>query len=649
MKRKLYPIVIFVLPFLLQFPVFAQHFSLLKDIYPGTGGSSYFGFANVNGILFFRPDDGMHGDELWKTDGTAEGTVMVKDIFPGTSGCELDLLTNVNGVLFFKANDDVHGTELWKSDGTANGTVMVKDIYAGDGSSMPTSFYSYSGLLYFNADDGVNGRELWKSDGTPEGTVMVKDIFPGIATTGFEAGSPYAGNPQGFVGISGTIYFTASNAYYKSQLWKTDGSGQGTVLVKDIYPGLDYALNNFINVGGTLFFTVYKGTEGNELWKSDGTEAGTVKIVSLFGGNFDNHCVAEGGYLYFLETDGLWRSDGTEAGTILLKERGDSYFNNVEVMIAHNGQVYFTGYDDIHGWELWKTAGTVASTQLVKDINPGIGNSGINSFAKAGNKLMFTATDPVHGNEMWMTDGTSANTQLVQDIETGSGDALPLQFYEYKNAIIEVNGKVFAGITTSSFGGEVWVATLPSDIELPLRLLEFRGWLENNDGKLQWKTEHETNTANFIVERSINGLDFEAVGSVAANNSDGIHQYDFTDPGITSLETAVVYYRLRQVDLDGSFVYSNVVSLDIDQRKSTIVLYPNPVQSAMNLSIYLSQKEQLNWQLLDNSGRLIRHGRYNLSKGQTYVAENVGALPKGIYFLEIRGDKTRKVVKVIKQ
>lgn len=649
MKRKFYPVVNLVTILLLQFPLFGQNFALLKDINPGSNGSSYFNFTNVNGVLFFRPDDGVHGDELWKTDGTVPGTVLVKDIFPGASGCELDLLTNVNGVLFFKANDDIHGTELWKSDGTEEGTVLVKDIYPESGSSFATSFYSYNGQLYFNADDGTNGRELWKSDGTPEGTVIVKDIFPGVATTGFEAGTPYSGNPQGFVGINGIIYFLASDAHFKSQLWKSDGTSAGTTIIKDIYPGMDYALNNFINVNGTLFFTVYKGTEGNELWKSDGTEAGTVKVTSLFGGNFDNHCVTVGGYLYFIETDGLWKSDGTEAGTILLKERGDSYFNNVEVVAALNGQVYFTGYDDTHGWELWKTDGTAGGTQMVKDINPGIDNSEINSFAKVGNKLMFTASDGVHGNEIWVTDGTPAGTRLVQDIETGSGDALPLQFYEYKNAIIEANGKVFAGITTENFGGEVWVATLPSEIELPLQLLEFKGWLENNDGRLQWKTENESNTAGFDVERSLDGLDFQPVGSVTANNTTGIHQYDFTDPNITSLETTIVYYRLRQVDLDGSFVYSKIVSLEIDQRKGSIVLYPNPVQSTMSLSIYLPQKEQLKWQLVDNAGRLIRHGNYNMSKGQTFISENVGTLAKGVYFLEIRGEKMRKVIKVIKQ
>lgn len=91
---------------------------------------------DVNGTLFFTPLDGVHGRELWRSNGTAAGTVLVKDINPGMNGSTQSIdpqqwFTNVNGTLFFAANDGVHGTELWKSNGTTAGTVMVKDIDRG--------------------------------------------------------------------------------------------------------------------------------------------------------------------------------------------------------------------------------------------------------------------------------------------------------------------------------------------------------------------------------------------------------------------------------------------------------------------------------------------------------------------------------------
>ena len=92
----------------------------------------------MDGTLFFRANDGEHGDELWKSDGTAAGTVLVKDINPGGSGT-IDNLTAVDGTLFFTADDGEHGNELWKSDGTEAGTVLVKDINPGSAYGFPTA------------------------------------------------------------------------------------------------------------------------------------------------------------------------------------------------------------------------------------------------------------------------------------------------------------------------------------------------------------------------------------------------------------------------------------------------------------------------------------------------------------------------------
>src|SRR5262245_16256098 len=140
------------------------------DAYPGS-------LVNVNGTLFFAADDGVHGRELWKSDGTAAGTVMLKDINPnGVSNP--DSMVNVNGIVFFTAHNGTNGRELWKADGTEYGTVLVKDINPGAVGSYSNGLTNVNGTLFFAANDGTNGMELWKSNGTPLGTVQVANIRP---------------------------------------------------------------------------------------------------------------------------------------------------------------------------------------------------------------------------------------------------------------------------------------------------------------------------------------------------------------------------------------------------------------------------------------------------------------------------------------
>jgi len=138
----------------------------------------------VSNTLFFNADDGIHGRELWKSDGTAAGTVMVKDIDEGSGHALYPTpFVVLNGTIFFIAEDGVHGRELWKSDGTAAGTVMVKDIITNDlwrsnlsSLSIGASLTALHTMLFFNVDDDFAHRDkfgFWRSDGTEEGTVQL--------------------------------------------------------------------------------------------------------------------------------------------------------------------------------------------------------------------------------------------------------------------------------------------------------------------------------------------------------------------------------------------------------------------------------------------------------------------------------------------
>jgi ELWxxDGT repeat protein len=423
--------------------------TLFKDINPGTNGSDPGNFINLNNTLYFTARDATNGYELWKSDGTAAGTVLLKDINLGTNNSSPQNFFNLNNTLYFAARDATNGDELWKSDGTAAGTVLLKDIYPGTNGSSPQSFFNFNNTLYFKAGDATNGGELWKSDGTAAGTVLLKDIYPGI----------YNSFSNNFTNLNNTLYFTADDGTNGDELWKSDGTAAGTVLLKDIYPGTDASdPSNFFNFNNTLYFSADDGTNGYELWKSDGTAAGTVLLKDIYPGtdasdpsnffNFNNT-------LYFSADDGtngyeLWKSDGTAAGTVLLKDiYPGTNGSSPHSFINFNNTLYFSADDGTNGYELWKSDGTAAGTVLLKDIYPGTDASDPYDLINFNNTLYFTADDGTNGYELWKSDGTAAGTVLLKDIYPGTDDS---DLYNF----INLNNTLYFTADDGTNGYELW-------------------------------------------------------------------------------------------------------------------------------------------------------------------------------------------------
>jgi len=409
--------------------------SLVKDINPEFYISPYFpepyglssepyGLTDVNGTLFFTADDGIHYRELWKSDGTAAGTVMVKDINTDLWS-DPSSLTNINGTLYFKADDGVHGRNLWKSDGTATGTVMIKNTNITDILSNSRNLTEVNGTLFFISDDGIHGEELWKFDGTTAGAVMIKDINVGSPSSFYRWS-------HSLTNVNGTLYFRANDGIHGDELWKSDGTTAGTVMVKDINVGSQSSLyrwyDSFINANDTLYFRANDGIHGNELWKSDGTAAGTVMVKDINVGSDSSNFYSitnVNGILFFDGDGGLWKSDGTSAGTTLVKDVAIfvDYHRNI---INVNDTLYFVifvEHNGTYGEQLWKSDGTAAGTVLVKGTWHGKEDYALRDFASFNGNLYFSAYDPAHGYELWTSDGTAAGTVLAKDIYPGKGSS----------------------------------------------------------------------------------------------------------------------------------------------------------------------------------------------------------------------------------
>jgi ELWxxDGT repeat protein len=419
--------------------------ALVKDI-DLAGDSDPRQLTNVGGVVYFSATDGLKGRELWMSDGSEDGTVLVKNIRPGSQGSDPKSLTKVGGLLYFTANDGAHGRELWMSDGTRAGTRMVKDIRVGSAASAPGSLVSYAGRAYFSANDGTDGTELWRSDGSVAGTKLVKDIdrhgssrpYQLVVANGLlffganrnpdpSKGFPYPAtlwktdgtrsgtrevtddwrlaNPQRSIRVGGHLYVHSVGpcCVRVDQLSRTDGTPGGTKVLKS---GLE--ASQLADLKGTLLFNGEDSDSSeSEFWKSNGTRAGTVMLKDLAPGENDGepdssdplHITPVGDRAFFTANDEqLWITDGTRPGTDRILDE-----HCAGSLAALGDALYYAGgtvVDDDCDSELWTSDGSPLGTSLVSDINPTDG-SGPYQLTAVGASLYFSADDGTHGRELW--------------------------------------------------------------------------------------------------------------------------------------------------------------------------------------------------------------------------------------------------------
>ena len=272
---------------------------IVKDINPGSAWSMPDNMVDVGGTLYFVANDGSHDRELWKSDGTAQGTVLVRELTPGGARGGYDgptNLTNVGGKLFFvAASDGWINKELYVSDGTYWGTHLVKEITPSIIGSGPHDLTNLNGTLIFGASDGSDG--LWRSDGTAGGTVQIGSVFP-----------------ASIVQMGSAVYFS-----YYGNLWISHGLADDTQLVK-MFPGVINP-SQLTVTGNTLFFVTDDEEHGVELWQSDGTTDGTVLVADINPGasNSNPASITPGSQLvYFTANDGyrgveVWKTANPSA------------------------------------------------------------------------------------------------------------------------------------------------------------------------------------------------------------------------------------------------------------------------------------------------------------------------------------------------
>ncbi len=355
MKKVSFTLLIF---YALFYTANAQSFQLVKDLYPQTENILYdydAGMTFFNGKVYFTS---YYGD-IVASDGTSAGTSILSNIGMQKMTA-MDFRKNrfvpMGGKLYYINSRN----ELCVTDGTAPGTQIVTDIHPTDSSK----FYGVKSILGANDDklflvghDGVSGYELWVSDGSANGTQIVKDMVPG-----------------------GLGFFPSSSRHHI-----------GTVI------------NN------KLYFFANDVTNGWEPWVSDGTEAGTFMLINS---NPSGHCSNQmastyGGYagsemkffsfnnaVYFVGFGGIYKTDGTTAGTTLELNGANYGANQVITMCTFNNHLYFNQFHAGNKRSLTKSDGTIAGTVVVDTLNKTL----IRAFQEFNGELYLLCNDQVNSS-----------------------------------------------------------------------------------------------------------------------------------------------------------------------------------------------------------------------------------------------------------
>jgi ELWxxDGT repeat protein len=451
---------------------------LLKDINitPGQDGSILRPFAFGTSLLFVADDANATtptGSELWKSGGTTATTNILSDLLPGAGSSNPDNFTIFNGFVYFSADGtltgvpDVEkepvGNELFRTSATGtNGHVLVEDIVPGASGSSPSNFVvsggtpATGGRMFFVASTDIEGRELWITNGgtAPSDTSLVKDIVSGSESNG-SAAIAHLTPIAMLVGtvpnqtVSNRIVFTADDGSNGNELWISDGTSIGTVMLKDITSGPNGSiLENFIRVSAQgVVFTVKDATDKLTLWKTDGTNTGTVQIEDFITESNPSLAAADavnlrsyvlvGSTLYFmLGDDEIWRTDGiSDSGTVLVHRfrgsTGGSFAQNFTRL--GDGRVVFAATGPTSGQEVWITDGTETGTTLLAELNSGSNGSSPQDFTiGSGNNFFFSAIAAGADREVYASDGSTVS--LLKEINTG-GSADPQNLFWNQNTL----------------------------------------------------------------------------------------------------------------------------------------------------------------------------------------------------------------------
>ncbi len=228
----------------------------------------------------------------------------------------------------------------------------------------------------------------------------------------------------------------------------------------------------------------------------------------------------------------------------------------------------------------------------------------------------------------------NGNIRITQFHGSFTGSADPANYNNQNSVLIIPSSVVW------DTDNQWWTVTFPvtgfsgfflstANSVLPVTLLSFTGKADKSTTNLQWVTTNEINAKQFILQRGIDNT-FSDIGNVSSQSSQNINTYNFID--VAPLNGTNLY-RLKMIDTDGKFTYSNIIAINFGNAITALNIYPDPASSFLNLKITSAKKENVLLKITDASGKVVQQNMFPVDSGINTASLNIQKLSAGVYFV----------------